>query len=147
MMKWKRPGKILLFLALFSIVVIFPAYPASAEIPVYIVLDFDDPSAGQFRAFLEREISGLEGITLVGKDHLALEDCAVVSVVGFRFRGRSGEELGFPFSYAFGYSEPGEEGFWFLYHNVLAGYPTDEGLSWAAGEIAEELDFELDLWW
>lgn len=147
MQKCKRSGKVLLFLVLFSILFLFPSSPSVAEIPVYIVLDFEDPSAEQFRTFLEKEISGLEGIKLVSKDHLSVEDCAVVSVAGFRFRGRSGEELGFPFSYAFGYSEPGEDGFLFLYHYVLAGYPTDEGLSWAAGEIAEALDFELDLWW
>lgn len=147
MKKWKRSGTAAIFMALFSILIFSFASPSMASIPVYIVLDFDDPAAGQFRTFLEQAIAGLGGISIVGKDHLDVEDCAIVSVVGFRYKGASGEDLGFPFSYAIGYSEPGDSYFYYEYHNVLVGYANTDGLSWAAGEIADELDIELDLWW
>ncbi|MDO9509652.1 MAG: hypothetical protein Q7I97_10015 [Thermovirgaceae bacterium] len=147
MKKWRKPGTILLFLALSFILVLSPASQSMAEIPVYIVLDFDDPAAGQFRTLLEQKIVALGGITLVNKDHLSIEDCAILSVVGFRYKGPSGEDLGFPFSYAIGYSEPGDSYLYYEYHNVLVGYANAEGLSWAAGEIADELDVELALWW
>jgi len=148
MNKCRKPGTILLFLILSFMLVLSPASPSMADdIPVYIVLDFDDPTAGQFRTLLEQEIVALGGITLVDKDHLSVEDCAILSVVGFRYKGPSGEDLGFPFSYAIGYSEPGDSYLYYEYHNVLVGYADYEGLSWAAGEIADELDIELALWW
>lgn len=147
MKKWKRSGTAAIFLALFSIHIFSFASPSMASIPVYVVLDFDDPAAGQFRTFLEQEVAALEGITLVGKDHLSVEDCAVLSVVGFRYKGPSGEDLGFPFSYAIGYSEPGDSDYYYEYHNVLVGYANAEGLSWAANRIADDLDVELTLWW
>ena len=51
------------------------------------------------------------------------------------------------FSYAIGYSEPGDSDYYYEYHNVLVGYADSGGLSWAAGEIADDLDVELTLWW
>jgi len=109
-------------------------------------VDFDDPLSGHFRTVLEQEIVALGGISLVSNDHISVEECAIVSVTGFRYRGESGAELGFAFSYAFGYAGP-DEPYYYLYHNVLVGYPKIEGLAWAAAEIANEFDLELDLSW
>ncbi|GAB6280368.1 MAG: hypothetical protein STSR0007_04340 [Thermovirga sp.] len=129
MKKWKRSGTAIIFPALFSILIFSFASPSMANIPVYIVLNFDDPAAGQFRALLEQKVAALEGITLVDKDHLSVEDCAVLSVVGVRYKGASGEDLGFPFSYAIGDSVPDDPEYYYEYHNVLVGYPTADGLS------------------
>lgn len=142
----RRSGALLLFLAFSSLMVVLPARASMASVPVILFVDFDDPLSGQFQAFLQQEIVALGGILLVSKDHISVEECAIVSVTGFRYRGESGAELGFAFSYAFGYAGP-DEPYYYLYHNVLVGYPRIEGLSWAAAEIAEEFDLELDLSW
>lgn len=142
----RRSGALLLFLAFSSLMVVLPAPASMASVPVILFVDFDDPLSGQFQAFLQQEIVALGGILLVSQDHISVEECAIVSVTGFRYRGESGAELGFAFSYAFGYAGP-DEPYYYLYHNVLVGYPKMEGLSWAAAEIAEDFDLELELSW
>jgi|GEM_PF-2300338 len=145
-MKHFIKARILLLLVLTSFSVLLFVSVSSAAIPVVLYVDFDDPLSGHFRTVLEQEIVALGGISLVSKDHISVEECAIVSVTGFRYRGESGAELGFAFSYAFGYAGP-DEPYYYLYHNVLVGYPKIDGLSWAAAQIADEFDLELDISW
>lgn len=141
-----RKARFLVLFALTSFSVLLFVSVSSAAVSVVLFLDFDDPLSSQFRTMLEEEITALGGITLAGKEQMLVEDCAIVSVTGFRYRSESGEDLGFAFSYAFGYSET-DNYYCLEYHNVLVGYPRHEGLRWAAEEIAVEFDIELDLFW